>query len=363
MKNCILFISFSVLTLCLRAAEIEVRTFPTNCFGGADGILQLTLKTGPAPVFYQWSGPDNSSGIGEFSNVGQRLIFGQLKSGIYTVSTTDAAGVSAVFEGFIAQPDLIEVQAEAIGEPCLGRNNGLIRISAVTGGTPPYAFFFQNQFFGMQTEWADLRPGQYFITVRDANACFKTEGVVLPEGSPFVFDVEPGRYAIFSGDTLMLDYESPDRTLAAAQWSPADQAAALSPTEALLYPARSGPFILRVTDTEGCQAVDTLFVEVNRRRSIYVPNIFSPSSMDDANRRLLVFADSGVRLIAEFQVFDRLGRLLYEARNIQPNDPQSGWDGSFGGKMLEPGVFIWRARLLYTDGREELDFGDATLMR
>lgn len=181
MKHCILFISFSVLTLCLRAAEIEVRTYAANCFDGADGILQLTLKTGPAPVFYQWSGPDNSSGIGEFSNVGQRLIFGQLKSGIYTVSTTDAAGVSAVFEGFIAQPDPIEVQAEAIGEPCLGLNNGAIRINAVTGGTPPYAFFFQNQFFGMQTEWTDLHPGQYFITVRDANACFKTEGVVLPE--------------------------------------------------------------------------------------------------------------------------------------------------------------------------------------
>lgn len=178
-----------------------------------------------------------------------------------------------------------------------------------------------------------------------------------------MFDVEPGRYAIFSGDTLKLNYESPDRTLAAAQWSPVDQASALSPTEALLYPTRSGAFILRVTDAEGCQAIDTLFVEVNRRRSIYVPNIFSPTSIDDANRRLLVFADAGVRLIAEFQVFDRLGRLLYEARNIQPNDPQSGWDGSFGGKLLEPGVFVWRARLLYTDGREELDFGDATLVR
>ncbi|MFN4080832.1 MAG: hypothetical protein ACK4NS_08015 [Saprospiraceae bacterium] len=363
MKNCILFIFFNASALFLRAAEVEVRTFPANCFGGVDGALQLTLKTGPAPVFYQWTGPDNSSGIGEFSNVGQRLIFGQLKSGIYTVSTTDAAGVSAVFEGFIAQPDPIEVQAEAVGEPCLGRNNGLIRISAVTGGTPPYAFFFQNQFSGAQTEWTDLRPGQYFITARDANACFKTEGVVLPEGSQFVFGVEPGRYTLFSGDTLMLNYDSPDRILVAAQWSPADQAEALSPTEALLYPARSGLFTLRVTDIEGCQAVDTLFVEVNRRRSIYVPNIFSPSSMDDTNRRLTVFADSGVRLIAEFQVFDRLGRLLYEARNVQANDPQFGWDGSFRGQMLEPGVFVWRARLLYTDGREELDFGDATLVR
>lgn len=363
MKNCILVCLCCGVALLSRAAEIEIQTFAANCHEGTDGVLQLTLKTGPAPVFYQWSGPDGSSGIGEFSNVGQRLIFAQLKAGVYTVSTTDAAGVSAVFQGAITQPAPIEVVVEAIGEPCLGRNNGVIRLNDVSGGVPPYTFFFQNQFFGTQSEWQYLRPGQYFITVRDANACFKTEGVVLPQGSQFVFDVDPGPYALFSGDTLRLSYDSPDRILTDAQWTPAGQVTTLSPTEALLYPPRSGEFILRVTDQDGCQAIDTLSVEVNRRRSAYVPNVFSPSALDDANRRLAVFADPGVRLVAEFQVFDRFGRLLYEARNIPPNDPAFGWDGSFRGQMLEPGVYLWRAGLLYTDGREALDFGDATLVR
>jgi hypothetical protein len=46
-----------------------------------------------------------------------------------------------------------------------------------------------------------------------------------------------------------------------------------------------------------------------------------------------------------------------------PNDPSHGWDGSVGGKILDPAVFVYYAEILLIDGRKILYKGDVTLVR
>ncbi len=59
--------------------------------------------------------------------------------------------------------------------------NGSITVSA-TGGNPPYTFSKDGVSFVSSTEFSNLSPGTYTLTVKDANGCTKTTtaDVVLP---------------------------------------------------------------------------------------------------------------------------------------------------------------------------------------
>ncbi|MEP6648155.1 MAG: hypothetical protein ABJC12_13780, partial [Saprospiraceae bacterium] len=64
-----------------------------------------------------------------------------------------------------------------------------------------------------------------------------------------------------------------------------------------------------------------------------------------------------------FFIFDRWGNVLYAADHFQPNDPMYAWDGKMKGRVLNPGVFVYRLLLRFKDGRIELRNGDITIVR
>jgi hypothetical protein len=46
-----------------------------------------------------------------------------------------------------------------------------------------------------------------------------------------------------------------------------------------------------------------------------------------------------------------------------PGDRDLQWNGTdFRGKMLQPGVFVWVAEIVFTDGAARMFSGDVTLL-
>ncbi|MEI6411752.1 MAG: gliding motility-associated C-terminal domain-containing protein, partial [Bacteroidota bacterium] len=70
-----------------------------------------------------------------------------------------------------------------------------------------------------------------------------------------------------------------------------------------------------------------------------------------------------VHKIRSLQIFDRWGEAVADFRDIQPNVPEVGWDGTFRGQPLNPAVFVWVAEIEFIDGVVELFTGDVTLVR
>ena len=101
-------------------------------------------------------------------------------------------------------------------------------------------------------------------------------------------------------------------------------------------------------------------VQVNR--NIYVPNVFSPNN-DGVNDVLVIFADPEFVRIPSLEIFDRWGELVVEKHDIVPGSVDSGWDGSFADRQLDPGVFVWKMEIEYSDGISETLYGDVTLVR
>jgi gliding motility-associated-like protein len=96
---------------------------------------------------------------------------------------------------------------------------------------------------------------------------------------------------------------------------------------------------------------------------VFVPNVFSPN-YDGGNDYITLFADEeSVESILYFSIYDRWGNEVFRGENFAPNIPTLGWDGKFRGKLMNPAVFGWYAKVKFIDGTIQLLKGDLTLVR
>ena len=101
-----------------------------------------------------------------------------MSAGSYTVSVTDASGLSATVEATIVAPELLT--AEAVGEApaTTGNSDGQASVSA-KGGTTPYTYLWDN---GEKEALAKtLSPGTHTVTITDANGCTATAKIDITE--------------------------------------------------------------------------------------------------------------------------------------------------------------------------------------
>lgn len=94
-----------------------------------------------------------------------------------------------------------------------------------------------------------------------------------------------------------------------------------------------------MTDENGCFATDRVEVKVIKERIALVPTGFSPNK-DNFNDRFLIHSKIEAQ-IELFKMFDRLGTLVFQSDELEFNEEENSWDGTFRGKELPIGVYIW----------------------
>lgn len=114
-------------------------------------------------------------------------------------------------------------------------------------------------------------------------------------------------------------------------------------------------FFVTATGQHGCFSSDSVTVDVDVSSNASVPSIFSPNG-DGANDRLFV-RGYGIAEI-EFSVFNRWGEKVFET-----NDINTGWDGTYKGKLSDPSVFVFTLNGKFIDGSEIKQKGNVTLIR
>ena len=146
------------------------------------------------------------------------------------------------------------------------------------------------------------------------------------------------------------------------QWSPPVGLSCDDCEHPYARPFETTLYTLLITDENGCDASDEVLLTISKNRNVYIPNAFSPNG-DGINDVFYIFARGDVSQILEFKIFDRWGELVFEDEKFPPNDPAHGWDGIFHGKMMNPAVFAYMAKVEFVDGVVELFKGDVTLMK
>lgn len=117
---------------------------------------------------------------------------------------------------------------------------------------------------------------------------------------------------------------------------------------------------LMMENGSGCQTNDHFLLKVKDVKS-YTPNVFSPNG-DNLNDTFY-FQGNLPFNIAQFQIFDRWGNLVYQKKNSIANQAKDGWDGTQNGQDCSVGVYLWTAIIAYKNGQQKTLSGDVTLVR
>ena len=137
-----------------------------QCSGDCDGSIDLTVSGGVSPYTYNWN---NGATAQDISN---------LCSGNFTVTVTDANGITTTANATIAAPSAIAATPTPNNIVCNGACNGTISL-VVTGGTEPYSYLWSN---GLTSANANsLCTGSYSVTITDVFGCTGTTSSAITE--------------------------------------------------------------------------------------------------------------------------------------------------------------------------------------
>ncbi len=160
-----------VISACTSSPiSISLEGTPPSCIGECDGIITISVTGGTAPFTYQLDG-----GVSNFP------VFTGLCADEYTVTVTDADGltISSIFE--LTSPDFIESNIFIIEAECY-QSCGFELEFSTTGGTPPYTYSGLPDEICVDTF--------YELIISDANGCNQVQSFTIPFMEPpnFVLD-------------------------------------------------------------------------------------------------------------------------------------------------------------------------------
>ncbi|TNE59848.1 MAG: HYR domain-containing protein [Bacteroidetes bacterium] len=135
-----------------------------SCNGNSDGAAFVLGGGGSGNYSYLWSTGATSDTVNN------------LAAGMYGVTITDTENCTSTASVTISQPAVLAANATASGETSLGANDGTAT-AAPTGGTPSYNYSWNTA--DTTAMITGLAPGNYTVTVSDANGCTVVQTVTV----------------------------------------------------------------------------------------------------------------------------------------------------------------------------------------
>ncbi len=295
-----------------------------SCAGMCDASGNIQVVNNQGPFTIQWTNPPGQTND-TISN---------LCSGVYNAVVTDSAGCTAAATLTITEPSPLSQSVLSTPDYCKGLCIGTAS-AQVSGGTTPYNYNWSNS--STTSSIQNLCAGNYTVTVTDAHGCTLppvTVTVVYSDSIP-PLTVTPDSSVIYLGQSVNLQ-----ATVASNytySWQPSaflNNSAIANPVST---PTQDVQYVLTITDQLGCTNSDTSFIKVIiyicDEPEIYIPNAFSPND-DQKNDVVYVYGGQIKELL--FRIYDRWGEKVFETTT-----PGEGWDGTYKGKKVMPGVFVY----------------------
>jgi gliding motility-associated-like protein len=120
-------------------------------------------------------------------------------------------------------------------------------------------------------------------------------------------------------------------------------------------------YILTVTNDGNCTSSDTVRILVNCDNSnVFIPNTFSPNN--DGINDIFFVRGKGLYAVSSLRIFNRWGQMVFEKRNVTPNNPADGWDGTINGKRPQSDAYVYVVEVQCTTGQTLKYTGTITLV-
>ncbi len=214
------------------AVQLTNTVYPVSCFGGTNGLIDISISGGTGNYMYLWSNNASTEDIGN------------LLAGNYFVNVTDGNGCLLSQSFVVNQPAFpTSLSAVVSNAPCFNAPGGSIDLT-VTSANPGFTYSWNN---GATTEdIQNLVTGTYSVSVADSNGCTNQASFVVGQATAISITAALLNDSCFGGANGAIDVSVNGGT---PNYSYAWNTGATTQDISNLL---AGTYFLQITDSSGC---------------------------------------------------------------------------------------------------------------
>ena len=221
-----------------------------SCFGLSDGKAIVDSVSGGNGIFtYSWDVAAGSQTTDTAS---------MLNAGTYWVTVTDQKNCTDSTDITVLEPNSIVVYTSSVSVSCFGLSDGKAVVDSVSGGNGVFTYLWDASAGNQTTDTAsNLTVGTYSVNVSDQNNCFVDSTIIVSQPdslivdtssitNPYCASVNDGNISLtITGGTLPFT----------TNWT--NSSNTFASTDQDLDSLFIGTYIVTVTDSNGCIAIDS----------------------------------------------------------------------------------------------------------
>ncbi|MUH38265.1 T9SS C-terminal target domain-containing protein, partial [Zobellia amurskyensis] len=257
-----------------------------SCSLDSDAVIIANVQ-GDQPFTYQWFEVVNTNTIEleETTN-----IIGDLPAGTYLLKVTDSNNITLDSTIEISAPTPLNINIDnSTNVICAGEATGSINIT-VTGGTPPYQYFWSNS--ATVPDISGLDAGEYIIEVQDEAGCIAQETITItPPGDAIqIVDAAIINVTEYQGidGSISLDITGGSAPYSYAWTRISDNS--ITGNQRTISNLAADSYLVTVSDVNGCSVTEVYEVA---QPDIVVGTIIQPTCSGDSNGSISVLANEG----------------------------------------------------------------------
>lgn len=213
-----------------------------TCFNACNGTAAANASGGSPGYTYAWS---PAGGTGPTAS--------NLCPDTYTVVVTDQNGCTAQGQVTITEPPVLAANATDTDVTCFGACDGF-GTSTPSGGTPGYTYAWTPS-GGNGSPTTPLCPGNYTVTVTDANGCTSLDSITITQPPQLQTGVSTTNVSCNGQcDGIATSNPTGGSSPYSYDWQPGGQ------TTPSISGLCAGSYTLTVTDINGCTATTTVTI-------------------------------------------------------------------------------------------------------
>ncbi len=326
-----------------------------TCPGAQDGTITVYTFGGTSPYNYAVT----QDGV-NFVYTTDSSIIG-LAAGEYTIIISDNHGCTFEDSARVLSPIPDTFTLAVTPTSCYGSQyqNGSVTITPLVLHNQPFKFSVDSGIFQYSNTFDSLGAGPHVFTAVNGFGCTTTLDTTVPSPVQAFATVMPKDTTLKLGESIQLSsafVPYPDSVITSYEWIPSvGLSCADCPDPVVSTYAHVNEYTLVITYNGICKASDSMTIIITNNLQVFIPNSFSPNN--DGNNDVFQIYGAGVKTVL-LQVFNRWGEKVFES-----TDQFNGWDGTYKGKIQDPGVFTYHAVINFLDNTQIEKMGSITLVR
>lgn len=254
---------------------------------------------------------------------------------------------------------VVPIVFDLVGTDETCKELGKLEIINVTGGSGSYQYTLDGLTFQLSPSFKDLSSQSFSVLVKDSLGCSTQKEIIIEK----IIDLElniPEIPPIPKGESAMIMPIIYPVEIDSFAWTPIEFIKDPNQLNATVSPPKTQEYSLTIYNGT-CQLTKSVLIEVLPSEEIFFPNILSINSNTTNNLFYLKTDPRNDTTISFLKIYDRWGNLVFQKKNLQINNADEAWDGTFNGNNVDTGVYQFIAEVS-VNGKLKLIIGSITVL-